>query len=91
MTEPSIKKDTLDLDTATTLLLDLQGNLLPWVEVANQLLLAIQIATTKNIYAGLPKTSALLDRVILYIEQYSELVDQRLEKNYYRTPGQRGP
>jgi len=82
MTSSVATKNPFDLDTADTLFADLTSNLVPWIDMADRLHRMRQIANDKGI--GSVETSELLNRVIIYVEQYSALVMKRLEKDQYR-------
>jgi hypothetical protein len=81
-TEPVAK---LNLDTAPVVLEELHNNVVPWIEVAEQLRLYLSM-TPSNMQSAVDEkaTRQLLDQILRYIAQYNQLVMQKLEQDRYR-------
>jgi hypothetical protein len=81
-TEPAAK---LDLDTAPFVLEDLTNNVVPWIKLAEQLRLYLNI-TPGDMQSTIDEkaTRQLLNQILRYIAQYNQLVMQKLGQDRYR-------
>jgi hypothetical protein len=82
---PHDPTELFNLDTAPSVMVDLSGNTLPWIELAERLRRFIQLANANNLSSiDIRPTVRLLDMVLQYIGQYHQTVLQRLEQGLYR-------
>jgi hypothetical protein len=85
MSDKTPDRDAIDLDTADAVLEDVTTNVVPWINMAERLHTFIRVANAKNLSSvDYRETSKLLDRVIVYVEQYCAVVGKRLEQDRYR-------
>lgn len=84
MADASDRRDPFDLDTAEAILHDLNENVVPWLDMAERLQTFLQIANSNRSTVDYQETSKLLVRVIIYVERYCGIVEQRLDRDRYR-------
>jgi hypothetical protein len=84
MADATDKRDPFDLDTAESILHDLNTNVVPWIDMAERLRTFLQIANANRNTVDYQETSKLLIRVIIYVEQYCKIVGLKLDRDRYR-------
>lgn len=83
---PPAPVDHFDLDTAPAILADLASNTMPWIELAERLQRFVQLANSNHLSSiDSRATVRLLDKVLRHVEQYHQVVLQRLDQDLYRT------